>query len=151
MNDQLHFEVTINAPVTKVWKVMLSDESYRQWTTAFDTTSYFEGSWGKGSKIKFLGEGGGGMLSEIAENIPHKFISIKHLGILVNGIEDTSSVEAQKWAGGFENYTFHDNGAETHLEIDIIIEFTPETQLVKEEFKVMWPKALLKLKELCEA
>lgn len=150
MNNKLHFEILINAPVSRVWDVMLGEETYKQWTVPFEPTSYFEGSWGKGDAIKFLSEGGDGMYSEIAENIPHKFISIKHLGIIKNGIKDHESEEAKKWGSAFENYTFTDDGGKTQLNVDIDMPFTPETKEVKEMFEDMWPKALQKLKELCE-
>jgi uncharacterized protein YndB with AHSA1/START domain len=63
----LHFETEIDAPPEKVFRLMLSDETYREWTKLFNPTSRFEGSWEKGSKILFLGsdEQGneGGMLA----------------------------------------------------------------------------------------
>jgi uncharacterized protein YndB with AHSA1/START domain len=141
----MHFETTINAPVKKVWDTMLQHETYNQWTTPFDPSSTFEGSWEKGSKIKFGSASGDGMLSEIADNIPNKFISIKHLGEIKNGIEDTTSEEVKKWAPAFENYTFTNIEGKTKLEIDLD-SFTE----YEEMFKDMWPKALKILKELCE-
>ena len=151
MNEKLHFEIVIKAPASKVWHVMLDPETYKEWTAPFGQNSYFEGSWEKGSKIRFLGESGdGGMTSEIAENIPHKFLSIKHLGIIKNGVDDTTSEEAKKWSPGFENYTFTDMGAETKLEIDLKMVDTSKSEAMVEMFGDMWPKALQKLKEICE-
>ena len=56
--EKLHFKVSINAPVTRVYDTMLGNNSkstYEQWTSLFNPTSTYKGSWGKGSKILFLG------------------------------------------------------------------------------------------------
>jgi len=150
MKETMHFEIEIDAPVQKVWDTMLTLETYREWTSAFEPTSYYDGSWDKGSRIKFLGSDKSGMVSEIAENIPYKFISIKHLGEIQNGIEDTTSEKVRSWNPAYENYTFTDKGTKTYLEINMEMPSTPETKAMKVMFEGMWPKALLKLKEICE-
>jgi uncharacterized protein YndB with AHSA1/START domain len=150
MKLKMHFEVVIKASAQKVWDTMLTQETYKEWTSVFEPTSCYEGSWDKGSKIKFLSSDGGGMVSEIVESIPHKFVSIKHLGEIKNGVEDTTSEQVKKWTPVFENYTFTDKGVETYLAIDMEMPSTPEAKAMKEMFEVMWPKALLKLKEVCE-
>src|SRR5688500_1703835 len=105
--EKLRKTILVNAPRERVWDVMLADETYRDWTTACSPGSHYEGGWSKGSKIIFKGplpEGAGemGMVSRIAENRPHEFISIEHLGIYKNGVEDTESEEAKKWAPAYE-------------------------------------------------
>lgn len=146
--QKLHFSITINATPEKVWHTMLDANTYKEWTNVFQPGSYFEGDWTKGSKILFLGpsEDGklGGMVSTIAENKPNEYISIKHVGIVADGVEDTTSEEAKKWHG-FENYTFKDLGDKTELLIDI-----DANAEFDEYFKTTWPKALEKLKELAE-
>ena len=149
MKEKLHFEIEINAPVAKVWDTMLAPETYKKWVAVFEPSSYFEGSWEKDSKIRFLGGGGDGMTSKIAENIPQKFLSIKHLGLVKNGVDDTTSEEARKWVG-FENYTFIDKGAMTKLEVDFEMVATAESKEMLEMFTDMWPEALQKLKEISE-
>lgn len=141
----LHFEITIFASKEKVWDTMLDLESFKIWTAAFAAGSYFEGSWLKGEKIKFLTPDGDGMTSLIAENKPYQFISIKHLGIIKNGIEDTESPEITLWAPSFENYFLSERDGATVLKVDM--EVTPE---LKEYMERAWPNALLKLKEICE-
>lgn len=129
---------------------MLDDASYRQWTKAFNASSRFEGDWSEGSKILFIGDnpdgsGEGGMVSRIKENRPYEFMSIEHLGILKDGVEDTSSEEAKRWTPAFENYTFKekDGGTEVLVDMDSAEEFASM-------FEDMWPKALQALKELAE-
>ncbi|HET7360664.1 MAG TPA: SRPBCC domain-containing protein [Salinimicrobium sp.] len=141
----LHFTKTMDAPKEKVWNTMLEDKTYREWTSAFNEGSYYEGSWEKGSKILFLGPEGSGMVSVIAENRPYEFISIKHIGLVNKGVEDTESEDAKKWAPAFENYTFTEADRKTTIsvEMDILEEY-------EEMFQKMWPKALRKLKELSE-
>jgi uncharacterized protein YndB with AHSA1/START domain len=153
--EKLQFSILINAPKEKVYKVMLTKETYLQWTEAFNpgpdsSTSSFEGDWSEGSKMRFLGtdEKGvtSGMLSRVEKNIPNEFVSLEHLGEIVNGVEDTTSKRAKSWAGAHENYTFKEKDGVTELvvEIDMKDEY-------KEMFEEMWPKALEKLKEICEA
>lgn len=80
---------------------MLNDQTYHEWTSVFATGSRFEGSWEKGSKILFLDGEGAGMVSTIVENKPYKFISIKHLGEVRDGVEDRavkrSGIGVTRW------------------------------------------------------
>lgn len=148
--QKLYFSILINAPKEKVWHAMLDDKPYREWTKAFSEGSYYKGSWEKGSKILFLGpdlETGeeGGMVSRIAENKQYEYISIEHLGIVQNGVEDTTSEEAKKWAPAFENYTFNEKDGKTEVLVDMDID-----EKEAETFSKMWPEALKKLKEIAE-
>lgn len=60
--------------------------TYEQWTSVFNPTSTYEGKWEKGEKMYFVGtdKNGkrGGMVSEIADFVPSKFVSVRHYGIL---------------------------------------------------------------------
>lgn len=150
---KLHFSVIINAPVAKVWDTMLGDSTYREWTLAFNAAgSWYEGSWEQGSQIRFLGpnpetgEGVGGMLSEIAESRLYEFVSIRHKGMVENGVEITEGPKVEGWIPAYENYTFHaidDHTTQVDVELDSHEEFASM-------FEDMWPKGLLKLKELTE-
>ncbi|HEX7358629.1 MAG TPA: hypothetical protein VF270_13035 [Ignavibacteriaceae bacterium] len=148
--QKLYFKIDINAPIEKVWDTMLEDKTYRVWTAPFNEGSYYMGDWSKGSKILFLGpnpETGkeGGMVSRIKDNRKHEFISIEHLGMVNDGVEDTTSEAVKPWAGSLENYSFKNLNGKTELliEIDINDDF-------KDMFNDMWPKALQKLKEISE-
>ena len=149
---KLQFKVSIHAPVTRIYDLMLgikSRSTYEQWTSLFNPTSTYEGSWDKGNKILFIGvdEKGekGGMVSRIAENIPNRFVSIQHYGLVKADKEITDGPEVEKWANGSENYTFEENHGTTTVTVDLdttedLLDFMNET----------YPKALDKLKELCE-
>ncbi len=142
---KIHSEITINASPETVWNVMLDDNTYRKWTSAFAEGSHYEGSWEQGEKILFLDPEGTGMVSVIAELRLYEFISLEHIGIIQDGIEDTESEDAKKWAPAFENYTFEEDNGKTKLSIDmdILDEF-------EEMFTEMWKNALKKLKILSE-
>ncbi|MDP2414807.1 SRPBCC domain-containing protein [Daejeonella sp.] len=158
---KLQFKVSINAPVSRVYDFMLginSKSTYEQWTSLFNPTSTYEGSWDKGNKILFVGvdEKGekGGMVSRIAENIPHRFVSIQHYGLLKADKEITEGPEVEKWANGFENYSFEESNARpdnpvgrgtTSLTVDL-----DTTEDFVDYMNQTYPKALNKLKELCE-
>ncbi len=149
---KLQFKVRINASATKVYEFMLglnNKSTYEQWTSLFNPTSTYEGSWDKGGKILFIGvdEKGekGGMVSRIVENIPHRFVSIQHYGLLKADKEITEGPEVEKWANGFENYTFEENNKTTIVTVDL-----DTTESFLDYMSQTYPKALNKLKELCE-
>lgn len=88
----------------------------------------------------------GGMVSRIAEIRPHEFVSIQHLGIVADGIEDTTSEMAKKWAPAFENYTFLDvdGGTEVLVDMDVEDEYA-------EMFRGMWADGLTRIKQIAES
>lgn len=146
------FNVSINAPVNKVFDLMLgisNISTYEQWTALFNPTSSYEGSWKKGSKMLFVGtdEKGekGGMVSEIFDNISNQFISIRHYGLVKANVEITEGPEVEKWANGFENYTFVENNGITTVTVDL-----DTTEDFLDYMNEIYPKALEKLKEICE-
>ena len=149
---KIQFSIGIHAPASKVYDVMLgmsNKSTYEQWTSLFNPTSTYDGNWNKGSKMLFIGvdEKGekGGMVSEIFDNIPNRFISIRHYGLVQGNAEITDGPEVEKWANGFENYTFEESNEFTKVTVDLdtaedFVDFMNET----------YPKALEKLKEICE-
>lgn len=146
----LHFSTTINAPRQKVWHTMLDDAPYRDWSSAFNPGSFYRGDWSEGSKILFLGPdpktgAEGGMVSRIAENRLYEFISVEHLGLVQDGVEDTTSELARQWAPAYENYTFRERDGATEVQVDIDV-----TDDHASMFEQMWPRALSRLKELAE-
>ena len=149
---KLQFKVTIKAPVSRIYDLMLgisNKSTYEEWTALFNPTSTYEGNWEKGTKILFIGvdENGekGGMVSKIADNIPNRFVSIQHYGLYKADKEITEGPDVEKWANGYENYSFEENNGSTTLTVDLdvnddFLDYMNET----------YPQALDKLKELCE-
>jgi len=146
MKKTLSFTVSIAAPRQLVWQHMLGPETYKAWTSAFgEGGSYFVGSWDEGSKIQFLAPGGDGMTAVIAKNKPYEFLSIRMLGEVSKGVEDTTSEKVKAWAPAYENYTFAETAAGTTVTVSL--ETLPEyEQYMLDDY----PKALGLLKGLCE-
>lgn len=146
----MEFNIEINASKEKVWNVLFGEQTYPIWTVPFSEGSRVETDWQKGSKALFLGPENSGMVSRIAENIPNEFMSIEHLGMYINGVEDYDSEEVKGWAGAKENYKLTDNNGKTHLHILMEMEETEKNKKIIEMFADMWPKALAIVKELSE-
>jgi len=149
---KLQFKVSIDAPANQIYDCMLglnSKSTYEQWTALFNPTSSYEGSWDKGSKILFLGvdEKGekGGMVSRIVENIPSRFVSVQHYGLIQADKEITEGPDVEKWANGLENYSFEENNGTTTVTVDL-----DSTDEFVDYMNETYPKALEALKELCE-
>ena len=86
------------------------------------------------------------MLATIHSAIYPEFISIQHLGLVANGVDDTTSEEVKKWAPSFENYTLKsidDTTTQFVVEVDSNEEY-------HDYFLEVWPRALAKLKEVSE-
>lgn len=143
--EKLNFKTTINATPEKVWDVLWGDDTYRKWTSAFSEGSHVQTDWKQGSKVLFLDGNGQGMVSRIAESRPNEYMSFEHLGVVSNGVEDTTSEKVKDWAGSRENYTLKKVDGKTELSIDMDI-----TEEYKDMFTQMWPKALDNLKNLSE-
>jgi uncharacterized protein YndB with AHSA1/START domain len=142
---RLTFSITINAPKKEVWRAMLEDATYRQWTSAFQDGSYAVTDWKEGSKALFLTPAGNGMVSKIVAHRPNEFLSIQHLGTVKNGVEDAESEEGKGWAGAHENYTLREQDGTSTLtvEMDVNDEY-------RSYFEETWPKGLSKLKDISE-
>jgi uncharacterized protein YndB with AHSA1/START domain len=143
---KLTFSTTIAAPKELVWRTMLEDTTYRKWTSAFQEGSYAVTDWKPGSKALFLAPDGSGMVSRVAEHRPNEVLSLEHLGVVKNGVEDTTSAEVKKWAGARENYTLRENSGSVTLTIEM-----DTADSYTQYFEETWPKALAALKELAES
>ena len=143
--ERKQFKILIDAPREIVWEILWNDASYREWTSVFSEGSRAETDWQKGSKVLFLNASNEGMVSRIEENIPNEFLSIKHLGVVNNGVEDMTSEKVREWAGALENYRLQTVNDKTELVVDMDV-----TDEYKDYFVKTWPLALAKVKELAE-
>jgi len=145
----LHFEICIKAPREKVYARMLGKDTYSEWTSEFNPTSHYDGTWEKGNLIRFLGtdQNGaeGGMISRVKENILNRFVRLEHHSLIMNGKEIPAGSGGDDWKGGSENYSFYDENGRTLLSVDV--DCLPKYQTY---FNLTWPKALKKLKRMCE-
>lgn len=147
--ETLHFEINIKSSVDKVYSAMLNEKIYMEWTSVFNPTSHYKGTWAKGSRILFLGVSSEGktegMIGVVKENIPNKFVSIEYIGMLMDGREITSGLDLEGWVGAHENYTFSTDNGMTLLTVDL-----DANNQFKTYFLETYPKALAKLKSICE-
>jgi uncharacterized protein YndB with AHSA1/START domain len=141
----LTFVVSIQCPRRVVWETMFDPEGYKAWTAAFCEGSHFSGSWEKGQRIRFLAPNGDGMVAVIAENRRYEHVSIRHLGEIAGGVEDTTSEKVKAWAPAHETYTLAESqgGTVVTVDVDVLPQFE---QYMTDTF----PKAFALLKELCE-
>lgn len=143
--ERKQFKTTIDAPREKVWETLWGEQTYPQWTSPFAEGSQAKTDWKKGSRVLFLDGKGQGMVSEIADNVPNEFMSIRHLGVLQDGKEEFETAKGKGWSGAMENYTLKTVNGKTELTVD---------QDIEDEYKDMflenWPKALEKLKNIAE-
>ncbi len=86
------------------------------------------------------------MVAEIAESRENAFISIRHLGFIAKGVEDTTSEAVRAWAPAYENYTLLSSpeGTKIVVDQDVAAEWA-------EYMNEAWPKALALLKKLSES
>lgn len=129
---------------------MLDDATYREWTGVFMPGSFYRGNLETGSKILFLapdkeGTSEGGMVSRVVESRPYEFFSLEHLGMINDGVEDTTSEKIQKWVGAHENYTFNEKDGGTELLINVDVDESD-----REFMENAWEKGLAMLKEIAE-
>ncbi len=149
---KIQYTISIHAAASKIYDTMLgisNKSTYEEWTYIFNPTSTYEGSWDKGSKILFIGvdEKGekGGMVSRIVENNLNQFVSVQHYGLVKGESEITEGPEVEKWANGFENYTFEEINGTTTVTVDL-----DTTEDFTGYMNETYPAALKKLKEMCE-
>lgn len=143
--QRIQFSTDIAAPVATVFRLMLDADGYRHWTQPFAEGSHYVGRWQAGEKIRFMSPSGDGMVSEIAELRPDEFVSIRHLGYVSQGVEDTQSEAVRAWAPAYENYGFQATPSGTRLVADQ--DATPEFEAY---LRAGWPKTLQRLKALYE-
>ena len=101
-------------------------------------------------KVKFLGpdEKGimGGILSSVKEIVRYKEICFEHYGMVLNGEEKTNGEDIDDWVPSFEKYIFLNIG-ENKILLKVEVELSKKWSVM---MNAMWPKALNKLKEICE-
>lgn len=142
----LEFKTSIACSKQKVWETMLSPATYKEWVNAAWPGSYFEGEWKEGNNLRFITEDGSGTLATLIEHRPYDYSFAKHIAVLQpGGIEDRDSEVAKGWIGTAENYTFTETSGGTELKV--VLTINPEFAAM---FNEGWPKALAKLKEICE-
>lgn len=140
----LSFSIDINAPRTNVWNMMTDEKTYSKWVDAAWPNSFYEGSWKEGEHLLFLGKDNSGTKAKLVFFRPYEISLAEHVAMIDKGKEIVS--DELGWVGSKELYLFTEERGKTTLEVVMYI--TPNWH---EMFSHDWPKALAKLKELCES
>jgi uncharacterized protein YndB with AHSA1/START domain len=138
--QRLLFSIHINAPVERVWNVLWGEATYGQWVAPFGDGMRAVSDWQVGSRVHFLSPEGDGMYSIIDRKEEHAFMGFTHLGLVLDGQELPTDVEAREWAGSREAYALQENhgGTDLSLMVDIRREDAPSlTQLVPEALGIV--------------
>ncbi|MEP6596144.1 MAG: SRPBCC domain-containing protein [Ginsengibacter sp.] len=143
---KVEFKIDIAARRQKVWDTMFNPETYKEWVNVSWPGSCYEGAWKQGENLRFRSPRHGGTLATLVEHSPYEFILAKHIAVInKDGTEDRDSEISKGWIGTTEAYTFYENNGETRLKVER--NTNPEWEKM---FTDGWPKALAKLKEICE-
>ena len=142
----LEFTIDIAASRQKVWDTMLNPETYKVWVNVSWPGSYYEGNWQQGENIRFLSPGRGGTLAKIIECKPYEIIRAEHMAVIKpDGTEDRDSDQAKGWIGATEAYTFTGENGKTKIRAEMNVGSEWEKMFADD-----LPKAMSKLKEICE-
>lgn len=139
-------EIDVDAPRERVWEVLTSDSTYRQWTAAFMAGSHAETDWQEGSSVRFLGPDGTGLVGRVVVSRPPDLLDVEYTGVVGGGHEDTTSEQARPWSGTHETYRLTEAGGGTHLAIS-----APMEDAYYDDMAGAWDRALAMVKELAEA
>lgn len=121
--ETLKYQIEIEAPAEKVWDVLWDEKTYSQWTHYFSPGSVMKTDWKVGGKTYFTeASGNNGMVSTIQSIEKPKQLIFKHLGELINGIEDVDSEKVKNWNGSLEAYHLTENDGKTTLKIEVDVD-----------------------------
>lgn len=125
---------------------MTGATTYATWTGAVWPGSHFEGEWKSGNSLRFIGPDGSGTLATITTLKLYDHVEAEHIAVLLKGgAEDRESKLACGWIGSTERYDFSEQNGKTELKVTMTVGPDWEGMFNKD-----WPKALAKLKEICE-
>lgn len=140
---QQQFSVEIKAPKEKVWNTLWQDATFRQWASLVDPETYMVGELLEGTEVQFISAANGyGVTSLVEKLVPNEFLRLRHSA----DTKETGTQERDKqWTGAEETYSLVEADGITTLTVSFDV--PPE---LEEYFKVNYPKALAKVKELAE-
>lgn len=145
--QKLEFSIEIAVTPERLWEYLWGKKAYTDWMSVFSKGSYYETiTFETGQSIKLLtpeGHGMYGVLEVVQEPVQ---VIFKHLGYLA--LFEAVPFESldQSWTFAFESYTLQETvtGTKLTVEVDTASEYL-------ETMNRLFPKALLRLKDLAEA
>lgn len=144
--EKLKYQIKIDAPAEKVWDILWNDKTYSQWTYYFSPDSNMVTDWQVGGKTYFTDSSKkNGMVSTIERMEEPKHLIFKHLGEMVDGVEDMDSEKVKAWNGSLEAYFLTENNGKTTLKVEV-----DSNDEFKEMFDNGFKKGLEVIKNLSE-
>jgi uncharacterized protein YndB with AHSA1/START domain len=145
----LQQSIDINAPKEKVWEVLWSTETFKNWAGIIDEGTYIQGDLKEGEEVNFIGNNDSGIrygiTSRIEKLIPNEYMLFTRINDIMVHNDGTIENREKQWAGGIESYHLEESNGNTKL---TIIQDTPD-ELV-EYFSSKIPLVLDRIKELSE-
>jgi hypothetical protein len=144
--EKLRYQIEIDAPAEKVWDILWNEKTYSQWTYYFSPDSNMVTDWQIGGKTYFTDSSKkNGMVSTIERMEEPKHLIFKHLGEMVDGVEDMDSEKVKAWNGSLEAYYLEENNGKTMLKVEV-----DSNDEFKEMFDNGFKKGLEVIKNLSE-
>ena len=141
--QKMQFSIKIEASKAKVWKTLWGDKTFRDWGNIIDEGLYMVGEMKEGNEVQFISSVSGyGVTSMIEKLTPNEFVSFRQMA----DTKESGEQEREKeWTGGTESYELVEKNGMTSLTVNIDV---PPGQ--KETFRIRFPKALERVKNLSE-
>jgi hypothetical protein len=141
--DEMQFSIEINATKERVWDTMWQDGTFREWASIIDPETYMAGDLKEGNEIQFISsESGYGVTSLVEKLVAGEFLLLRHRA---DTQEEGKREREEQWTGGEESYSLVEQDGTTTLTVAFGV--PPE---LEDEFRVNYPKALERLRELAE-
>lgn len=139
----MQFSVDIHATREKVWDTLWQDKTFREWASVIDPGTYMKGELIEGNEVEYISsENGYGVTSLVEKLTVNEFLMLRHQA----DTQDHGERERTKeWTGGTESYALTESSGITTLKASFDVPAEME-----EYFKVHYPKALDRVKELAE-
>lgn len=139
---KMQFSIEIHAAKVRVWDTLWQDETLREWAGIIDPGTHLVGDLKEGNEVQFISGNGYGVTSFVEKLTPNEFLLLRHRA----DTQDAGKKEREKeWSGGEERYALAEKDGTTT--VTVAFDVPPE---MEEYFKVNYPKALKRVKELAE-
>ena len=147
--QNMQHSIEIDASKEKIWNVLWSDNTFRDWSSIIDEGTFMVGNLEEGSEVNFIGnktEGVSyGVTAKVEKLTPNELISFTRIADIQVNEDGSISKRDKQWAGSLESYELEEHDHKITLSI---------TQDVPEElveyFQAKLPQALERIKELAE-
>lgn len=141
--NEAQFSIEIKATKEQVWDTLWQDKSLREWAGIIDPGTHLVGDMKEGNEVQFISANGYGVTSLVEKLILNEFLLLKHQ---TDTQEDGKRERENEWSGGKESYSLvEENGVTT---LTVVFDVPPG---MEEYFKVNYPRALARVKELAES